>query len=111
MQNWQKNRNFRKHKNTDGSFSYFITVDGEKVEVSRAIYTAYAEGGYKMENMDALKRSRVLKDANGKAVRDKNGNATMLPEREISLDKLIDEDWDFLSMELSPEDVLFPESV
>jgi RNA polymerase sigma factor (sigma-70 family) len=42
-----------------------------------------------------LKRDRELQDSNGKAVLDKNGNPIILPEREISLDKLIAEDWDF----------------
>ena len=104
MQNWQKSRNFRKHKNSNGSYSYVITVDSEKVEVSEAVYTAYAKGGYKMENMEALKNDRVLKDANGKAIRDEHGNAVMLSEREVSLDKLIEGGWDFPGELPSPED-------
>jgi RNA polymerase sigma factor (sigma-70 family) len=106
MQNWRKNRNFRKFKNADGDYIYVIKADGEKMKVSKKVYTAYAKGGYKMENMDALKCDRVLKDANGKAVRDENGNTVTLPEREVSLDKLIDEDWDFPSSAPSPEDIL-----
>ena len=102
-----KNRNFRKHKNTDGTFTYIITIDGEKMEVSEAVYNAYAEGGYKMENMDVnIKNNRVLQDSKGRAVRDEHGNAVILPEREISLDKLVDEDWDFASAETSPEDIV-----
>lgn len=107
MKNWRKYRNFRKSENSDGSFTYTITIDGEKIEVSEEIYKVYAEGGYKMENMDALKNDRVLKDAKGNAVRDGHGNAIILPEREVSLDKLIDEDWDFPSAVPSPEDTLF----
>ena len=107
MQNY-RNRNFKKHENVDGSFTYVITVDGEKVEVSKDIYAAYAEGGYKMENTEfGVKRDRVLKDSAGNAVRDENGNAVILPEREMSLDKLIEEDWEFASPILSPEEAVF----
>lgn len=106
MKNWQKNRNFRKYENADESFIYVVTVDGERVEVSEEIYTAYANGGYKMENMEfGIKCGRVLQDSEGKAVRDENGNPIMLPEREVSLDKLIAEDWEYPSSEPSPEDV------
>ena len=107
MQNWRKNRNFRKTENADGTFTYVITVDGIKVEVSEEVYTAYAQGGYKMENMEfGTKSDRILQDADGRAVRDEHGNPVVLPEREISLDKLIGEDWDFSSSELSAEDTV-----
>ena len=107
MQNWRKNRNFRKIENNDGSFTYVITVDGEKVEVSEEVYTAYAKGGYKMENMEfGIKSDRVLQDADGRSVRNEHGNPVILPEREVSLDKLIGEDWDFPSIEPSPEDIV-----
>jgi RNA polymerase sigma factor (sigma-70 family) len=54
-----------------------------------------------------IKNSRVLQDSvTGKAIRDEHGNAVMLPEREISLDKLISEDWDFASAEPSPESIV-----
>jgi len=105
MQNWHKNRNFRKHKNADGSYARVITVDGVKVEVSEEVYAAYAKGGYKMENMEfGIKCDRVLQDAAGRAVRDEHGNPVTLPEREVSLDSLISEDWDFPSSEPSPEE-------
>ena len=98
MQNWKKNRNFRKYRNAEGTFTFIITVDGEKVEVSEDIYNAYAEGGYKMEHMEhSVKDSRYLQDSDGKAVRDEHGSPIMLPEREVSLDKLVGEDWDFAS--------------
>ena len=29
MQKWQKDRNYRKYENEDGSFRYVITIDGE----------------------------------------------------------------------------------
>jgi len=52
MQNWKKIRNFKKQENDDGTFTYTITVDGETLEVSEEIFTAYAQGGYKMEHME-----------------------------------------------------------
>ena len=110
MENWRNYRNFRKHKNADGSYTYAITVDGADVEVSEAVYNSYAEIGYKMENMErGLKRDRVLQDESGNAVRDENGQAVILPEREVSLDKLISEDWDFPAVEPSPEDMVLAE--
>jgi len=105
MQNWHKYRNYRKIQNSDSSYTYIITVDGENVEVSEAIYIAYAKGGRKMEYMERdLKRDRTLQDENGKAVMCKNGLPIILPEREVSLDKLVHEDWEFSSSAPSPED-------
>jgi RNA polymerase sigma factor (sigma-70 family) len=106
MKNWHEYRNFRKSTNEDGSYSYFITADGTDVEVNEEIYTAYARGAYKMEQMErGIKCNRVKKDANGKAIKDKDGQSIMLPGFETSLDKLTDEDWEFLSSEPSPEDI------
>ena len=53
--------------------------------------------------MVVLKRDRYLKDRNGNYVRDENGQTIKLPEREVSLDKLLDEAWDFQSSTPSPE--------
>ena len=107
MQNWKKTRNFRKQESADGSFTYTITVDDETLEVSEEIFTAYAQGGYKMEHMEfSIKSSRFLQNSEGKAVRDENGSPVMLPEREVSLDKLIDEDWECPSLGPSPEGVV-----
>ena len=107
MKNWQRNRNFRKYENTDGSVTYIITVDGENVEVSEDVYDTYAKLGYKMEHIEhSIKCNRVLQDRNGKAVRDEHGHPIMLPEREVSLDKLIDADFEFASLETSLEDIV-----
>ena len=107
MQNWKDYRNFRKHENADGSFTYTILVDGESVEVNEEIYTAYAEIGRKMNYMELdLKCDRVVQDAKGRAVLDENGLPVRLPEREVSLDRLISEDWDYPSSEPSPEGVV-----
>jgi len=40
MQNWQKDRNYRKFENGDGLFTYVITVDGVDVE---EVYMAYSQ--------------------------------------------------------------------
>jgi len=111
MHNWKKHRNFRKYEKPDGSYLYTVTVEGTVVEVGKEIYEAYAQGGYKMENMEyGLKANRVLMGSDGRAIRDGNGQAITLPEREVSLDKLMSEGWDYPSAEPSPEDaVLFPD--
>ncbi len=100
MKNWKKLRNYRKIENPDGSFTYIITVYGQDIEVREEIYMPYASIGNKMEYMEYdLKHDRALQDAAGKVVLDSNGLAVKLPEREISLEKLMDEDWDFESAE------------
>jgi len=43
MNNWQKDRNYRKHENADGSFTHVITVDGVDVEVSEKVFKAYSQ--------------------------------------------------------------------
>jgi|GEM_PF-244451 len=107
MQNWKKHRNFRKLEKTDGSFTYTIAVNGTIVKVSEEIYCAYAQGGYKMENMEfGLKRNRILRDSKGNTVKNEHNQTVFLPEREISLDKLIDEGWEYPSLEQSTEDTV-----
>lgn len=107
MQNWQTNRNYHKIKNPDGSFIYFIKVEDKYVPVSKEVYTVYARSERQLEYMDLdLKRDRILQDAGGKAVLDKNGLPIILPEREVSLDKLMAEDWDFPSSAPPPEEVI-----
>lgn len=107
MANWQTSRNYRKHKNTGGTFTYTIMVDGEKVEVIREVYTTYAQSERQLEYIELdLKRDRVLQDANGKASLDGNGLPIILPEREVSLDKLMADDWDFPSSAPPPEEVV-----
>ena len=107
MKKWQKNRNYRKHENIDGTTTYTILIDGQGVEVSEEVFTAYAASERQLEYIELdLKRDRTLQDANGKRVKDANGQPIKLPEREISLDKLLDEDWDYKSPEPSPEDAV-----
>jgi RNA polymerase sigma factor (sigma-70 family) len=107
MQHWLY-RNFKKYENSDGSLTYTITVYGEKIEVSEEVYTAYAKGGYKMEHTElSIKCDRFLRDADGRAVRDEYGNTIKVPEREVSMEKLIDEERDTLPSFPSAEDVVF----
>jgi DNA-directed RNA polymerase specialized sigma subunit len=109
MQNWREYCNYRKQRNEDGSITYFITIEGDDVKVTKEIYTAYAEDGRKMIYTEIeLKYNRLLKDSKGRNIKDENGLNIELPEREISFDKLISEDWEFPSSELSPEDVVVP---
>jgi len=109
MQNWRKLRNYRKQENSDGTSTYIIIVDGAEIEVSNEVYTAYAASERKLEYIERdLKRDRVLQDAEGRAIKDENGLPILLPEREVSLDKLInDRDMDFPSTELSGEEAFF----
>ena len=43
MQNWQKDRNYRKFENGDGSFRYVVTVGGVDMEVSVDVFKAYSQ--------------------------------------------------------------------
>jgi len=107
MYNWQKNTNYKNLENPDGSVKYIITVDDTDVEVTKDVYAAYASSARKMEHFERrLKRDRVLQDSAGRTVTDENGLPIKLPEREVSLEKLVGEEWDFESSELSPEDAL-----
>ena len=107
MKKWQEYANYKKTENEDGSFTYVITINGEDVEVTEAVYKAYAAGDRKMRYMELdLKCDRVRQDERGKAVLNEHGNPVALPEREMSLDKLIGEDWDFPSSEPSAEDAV-----
>ena len=107
MQKWHEYANYRRSENADGSYTYFITIEGKDIEVSEAVYKAYTAGDRKMRYMELdLKCDRVRQDADGKAVRGENGLPIKLPEREVSLDKLIAEDWDFPSAEPSAEDAV-----
>ena len=104
MNKWQERRNYRKHENADGTITYTIKAGGKDVGVSAEIYKAFAMSERKMEYMERdLKRNRVLQDAKGRAVRDETGQPVVLPEREVSLDKLLDEDWDYPSADPLPD--------
>ena len=105
MGNWRDYSNYKKRKNADGTFTYFVIADGEHVEVSKEIYTEYAMMTRKMKYLELdLKRDRLLQDERGRAIRDENGQSKVQPEREVSLEKLIDEDWDYPADELETED-------
>jgi DNA-directed RNA polymerase specialized sigma24 family protein len=77
------------------------------VKMSDKLLISLKKSDRKMEYEEYdLKRDRTLQDADGKPVLDKNGQPVTLPEREVSLDRLMYEDWDFPSDEPSPEDIL-----
>jgi len=98
MKSWKKHVNYRKSKKADGSAVYTITIDGTDVKVDESVYAAYATGGRKIKYMELdLKRDRVLQDSNGKAIKDEEGKTLTQPEREVSLEKLLSENWDFPS--------------
>ena len=69
MKYWQKDRNYRKYPNEDGTFRYIITVDGEEVDVSPAVYEAYAQDDrrerYCYEREDGLLLSLERLDEDG----------------------------------------------
>ena len=75
------------------------------IEISDEVLAFLKKADRKIEYQECdLKRDRVLKSVDGKTILDDNGLPTTLPEREVSLEKLMDEDWDFPSSEQSPED-------
>ncbi len=43
MQYWQKQRNYRKYENADGTVTFVITVDKQDVEVSAEVFEAYSQ--------------------------------------------------------------------
>ncbi|WP_258106891.1 sigma factor-like helix-turn-helix DNA-binding protein [Christensenella minuta] len=43
MKHWQKERNYRKHENEDGTLTHIITVDDQEVEVSAEVFEAYSQ--------------------------------------------------------------------
>ncbi len=106
MKSWKKDRNYRKFKNEDGSFTYTITVYGQDIKVDKKVYDAYSHSARQLEYIEQdLKRNRVLRDKHGKAVVDPDGRPTLLPELEVSLEKLIGEDWDYPAEEPQPEEI------
>lgn len=68
MKYWQKDRNYRKYQNEDGTSHYVITVDGVDVEVSFEVYQAYAQAdrkeryGYECEEGLVISLDRMAED-------------------------------------------------
>lgn len=107
MNNWKKNRNYKKLENANGTVTFIIVVDGVDIEVSQAVYTAYAKSERQLEYMERdLKRDRVMQDANGRIVCDNDGLPVLLLEREVSLERLMDEDWSFPAEGSEPEKIV-----
>jgi RNA polymerase sigma factor (sigma-70 family) len=79
-------------------------------DMSADVLEALKQGDNKEEHfMRTLKHDRYMKDSHSRLVRDENGLPVKLPEREISLDRLLDEGWDYPSSEPSPEERLIAE--
>ena len=75
------------------------------VAISDEVLKFLKRSDRKMEYLEYdIKRSRCLRGRDGRRVRDADGQTIALPELEVSLDKLIDEDWDFPANEPSPEE-------
>jgi len=51
-----------------------------------------------------IKRDRHARCKDGKRAKDSNGQPVALPELEVSLEKLMEEDWKFPANAISPED-------
>jgi len=78
MQNWQKDRNYRKFDNGDGSFRHIIAIDGADVEVTAEVFAAYSQG-------DRRERYLAERDAGRLLSLDK------FAEMGITLDRLVNE--------------------
>ena len=78
MQNWQKNRNYKKFGNADGSFIYVITVDGQDVEVTEEVYKAYSQADRRERYCAERDVGRLL-------------SIDRLEEDGVSLESLLDE--------------------
>ena len=106
MKRWKSYRNYKASKNVDGTYAYFIIIDGTDVEVSETDYNDYKQECHKMEYMECdLKRSRVSRNKKGQIIKDKNGQPILLPEREVSLEMLMEEGYDYASMTPTPEEL------
>jgi len=78
MQNWRKNRNYRKYPNADGSFTYVIWIDGVRVEVSEEVFKAYSQEDRKERYLTERDAGRLL-------------SLEQFRDEGITLDHLVDE--------------------
>ena len=77
------------------------------VEISEEVLAFLKKSDRKIDYQENdLKRDRYARDKSGKRIADENGQNIKLPELEVSLDKLVDEDWDFTSSVPSPEETV-----
>ena len=60
MKNWQKDRNYRKYKDDNGTFRYVITIEGENVEVTAEVYAAYSQADRRERYMDECEAGMLL---------------------------------------------------
>ncbi len=43
MKDWQKDRNYRKIRQSGGKYKYIVTIDQENIEVSKEVYEVYSQ--------------------------------------------------------------------
>ncbi len=60
MTNWQKNRNYRRIRQADGSIKNIIIVDGQKVEVTYEVYKAYSQMDRRERYLDELDSQETI---------------------------------------------------
>ena len=56
MRNWQNNRNYRKIRQLDGTIKNIIIVDGDSIEVTDTVFTAYSKMDRRTRYLDELYR-------------------------------------------------------
>ena len=78
MQNWQKDRNYQKFDNGDGSFRHIITIDGTDIEVSAEVFAVYSQGDRRERYLGERDAGRLL-------------SLDKFAEMGITLDRLVDE--------------------
>lgn len=60
MQDWQRDRNYRKYENPDGTFTYIITIAGEKISVTKEVFDAYSQEDRRERYCDERDVGRLL---------------------------------------------------
>ena len=60
MYSWQRERNYRKIKNSDGTFTCVITVDGIDVEVTEEVYKVYSQADRRERYMEERETGILL---------------------------------------------------
>lgn len=113
MKYWQKDRNYRKYSDENGTFRYVVTVDGEDVEVTPEVYEAYAQAdrreryGYERDegvllSLDRLEEDGMqltwLTDQNVESAEDTAIQETMIARMMEALDKLEPEERELIEL-------------
>lgn len=79
---------------------FYLCIDGRNIEVSEEVYREYKRGEEKERYfMRRLKKGRFITDQEGL-------QTVYIPGREKSLEKLLDEEWEFADQGESVEDMV-----